>query len=190
MRRVLVDVNVVLDVLLARAPHAAASTACLAAIEARRVEGFLSAHAVTTLAYLVGRARGRAEERKVVQDLCALFAIAPVDGTTIQRALVLPLEDFEDAVTAAAAEAAGCEAILTRDASGFSGSPLPGVDPAFWLAMLTDDEQRGPKPPKPPKLPESEVHESLPEAPTRAKSPRARKPRGPVGRSPRGARRS
>ena len=34
MRRVLVDVNVVLDVLLARAPHAAASTACMAAIVA------------------------------------------------------------------------------------------------------------------------------------------------------------
>ena len=35
MKRVLVDVNVVLDVLLARAPHAAASAACLTAIEAR-----------------------------------------------------------------------------------------------------------------------------------------------------------
>ncbi len=167
MKRVLVDVNVVLDVLLARAPHAAASAACLTAIEARRVEGFLSAHAVTTLAYLVGRARGKAEARKVVQDLCALFTIAPVDQAMIQRAMVLPLDDFEDAVTAAAAEAAGCAAILTRDAAGFTGSPIPGMDPTLWLALLADEGQSHP---------ESEVHEPRTEAQARAKSPRRRKP--------------
>lgn len=150
MKKVLVDVNVVLDVLLARAPHAAASTACLAVIEARRVEGFLSAHAVTTLAYLVGRARGKAEARRTVQDLCALFTIAPVDELVIQRAIVLSLDDFEDAVTAAAAEAAGCEAILTRDAAGFADSPVPGVEPALWLALL-EAEAAG--------NPDSEVHE-------------------------------
>lgn len=162
MKRVLVDVNVVLDVLLARLPHAAASTACLAAIEARRVEGFLSGHAVTTLAYLVGRSRGRVEARKVVQDLCALFSIAPVDAAVLQRAMVLPLDDFEDAVTAAAAEAAGCEAILTRDASGFADAPVPGVEPQLWLALL----EEGAKDPS-----ESEVHE-----------PRAQGfPRGKVG---------
>ena len=150
MKRVLVDVNVVLDVLLARAPHAEASTACLAVIEARHVEGFLSGHAVTTLAYLVGRARGRAEARRVVQDLCALSTIAQVDEAVIQRAIVLSLDDFEDAVTAAAAEAAGCEAILTRDAAGFTDSPVPGVEPKLWLALLETEAEGNP---------ESEVHE-------------------------------
>lgn len=150
MKRVLFDVNVILDVLLARAPHAAGSTACLAVIEARRVEGFLSGHAVTTLAYLVGRARGKAEARRVVQDLCALFTIAPVDEAVIQRALVLSLDDFEDAVTAAAAEAARCEAILTRDVGGFSESPVPGVEPALWLALLEEEPNASPA---------SEVHE-------------------------------
>ena len=159
MKRVLVDVNVVLDVLLARAPHAAASTACLAAIESGRVEGFLSGHAVTTLAYLVGRARGRAEVNRIVQDLCVLFTIAPVDEAVIQRAIVLSLEDFEDAVTAAAAEATGCEAILTRDAAGFADSPVPGIEPALWLAVLEEEAEGSP---------ESEVHEPrAPSAPRR-----------------------
>lgn len=144
MKRILVDVNVVLDVLLARAPHAAASTACLAAIEARRVEGALSAHAVTTLAYLVGRARGKAEAKKVVQDLCALFTLAPVDAPVIQRAMVLPLDDFEDAVTAATAEASRCEAILTRDGSGFRGSPVPAIEPALWLTLLREAGENSP----------------------------------------------
>jgi predicted nucleic acid-binding protein len=169
LKRVLVDVNVVLDVLLARAPHAAASTACLAVIESRRVEGFLSGHAVTTLAYLVGRARGRAEARKVVQDLCALFTIARVDEAVIQRAIVLSLDDLEDAVTAAAAEAAGCEAILTRDAAGFTDSPVPGVEPKLWLALLETEADGSP---------ESEVHE--PQASGRARREVAARRRRPT----------
>lgn len=167
MKRVLVDVNVVLDVLLARAPHAAPSTACLAAIESGRVEGLLSGHAVTTLAYLVGRARGRAEARKVVQDLCALFTIAPVDEKVIQRAIVLSLDDFEDAVTAAAAEASGWDAILTRDATGFAGSPVPGIEPTLWLALL-DEEAQG--------SPGSEVHEPWVEGSRRRRARKRRRP--------------
>ena len=49
-----------------------------------------------------------------------------------------------------AAEAAGCEAILTRDAAGFADSPVPGVEPALWLALL-EAEAAG--------NPDSEVHE-------------------------------
>jgi predicted nucleic acid-binding protein len=169
LKKVLVDVNVVLDVLLARAPHAAASTACVAAIEARRVEGFLSGHAVTTLAYLVGRARGKAEARRTVQDLCALFTIAPVDEPVIQRAIVLSLDDFGDAVTAAAAEAAGCEAILTRDAAGFADSPVLGVEPALWLALLAAEAEG---------QPDSEVHEPGNQTPPRRRvGPRPTRPR-------------
>ncbi len=93
---------------------------------------------MTTLAHLVGRACGRAEARKVVQDLCALLSVAPIDAAVLQRAMVLPLDDFDDAVTAAAAEAAGCEAILTRDVSGFADSPVPGVEPQLWLALFEE----------------------------------------------------
>ena len=157
MKRVLVDVNVVLDVLLARSPHAAASTACLAAIEARQVEGVLSAHAVTTLAYLVGRVRGKAEAKRVVQDLCALFRLAPVDQAVLQRAMLLPCDDFEDAVSAAAAEATGCEAILTRDGSGFRGSPVPAIEPTLWLTLLREVGEESP---------DWEVHEPPPDRST------------------------
>ena len=138
MKRALVDVNVVLDVLLARAPHAATSTACLAAVESNRVEGLLSAHAVTTLAYLAARALGKGGARRAIDDLCAIFAIATVDEAVIRRALALDLADFEDGVTAAAAEAAGCEAIVTRDVAGFKGSPVPALEPVLWLVLLAD----------------------------------------------------
>jgi hypothetical protein len=49
------------------------------------------------------------------------------------------LPDFEDAVGAAAAEAAGCEAVVTRDAAGFANTPVPGIDPPLALALLAGE---------------------------------------------------
>lgn len=53
MKRLLVDVNVVLDVLLERQPHYAAARALWIAIERRQAAGLVAARAVTTIHYLL-----------------------------------------------------------------------------------------------------------------------------------------
>ena len=136
MRRVLLDLNVLLDVLLDREPHAEMSAAIWAAIEERRLDGALAAHGLTTIFYLVAKQRGRVAAREVVADLLAVFGIAAVDEVVLRRAVALDLADFEDAVAAAAAEAAACDAIVTRDLSGFRGSPVQALEPLLVLAAL------------------------------------------------------
>ncbi len=59
--RVLFDTNVLLDALLAREPFVADAAFLLEAVEAGRVEGFLSATTVTDVHYLVKRQTGSAE---------------------------------------------------------------------------------------------------------------------------------
>jgi predicted nucleic acid-binding protein len=130
VKRVLVDVNVVLDVLMDRRPHAPAAASLWTLIERRQLEGYLAAHGLTTIHYLARRAVGTATARRMIHDLLAVFSIAPVDGAVLQEALMLESPDFEDAVAAAAAARAGCEAIVTRDPRGFRGAPLPSLDPA------------------------------------------------------------
>ena len=96
----------------------------------------LAAHGITTIHYLAQRARGKRFARQTVEDLLSVFEIAAVDERTIRQALSLPLADFEDAVCAASAAAANCEAIVTRDPAGFRGSPATPIDPATALAWL------------------------------------------------------
>jgi predicted nucleic acid-binding protein len=134
--RLLVDLNVVLDVLLDRAPHAEVSAQLWAAVERREVEGVIPAHGFTTVFYLAAKARGPEFAREVVSDLVTVFGVAPVDQTVVQRALALAWPDFEDAVCVAAAEAAACELVITRDPSGFPDSPVAVVQPATALALL------------------------------------------------------
>jgi predicted nucleic acid-binding protein len=139
MRRILVDLNVVLDVLLDRKPQVEHAAALWRAIEEQRIEGLLSAHGFTTIFYLVAKRHGRDGARRVVADLLTVFAVAPVDEDVLRRAGALDLADFEDAVGAAAAEAMGCRAIVTRDPAGYAGGPLDAVEPALALAMLEDE---------------------------------------------------
>ena len=135
-KRLLVDINVVLDVLLDRKPHVTASAAICAAVETGKAQGFLAAHAVTTLRYLLCREQGPAGAKQSLGTLLKIFDVVPVDGTVIQQALKSPEQDFEDSVTAAAAHSAGCHLIVTRDPKGFRQSPVRAFDPARALPLL------------------------------------------------------
>lgn len=139
MKRVLVDVNVVLDVLLDREPHVESSSAVWRAVEQGRIEGLLSDHAVTTIYYLVRtNVRNEATARRAMASLLRVFKVALVDDRVIQTALSMNSPDFEDAVSAAAALAAGCELIVTRDPAGFRGSAIEVVTPGKAVARLDE----------------------------------------------------
>jgi len=96
----------------------------------------LPAHALTTLWYLLAEGRNVASARTVVTLVVRVFEVAAVDETVVRRALELEFRDFEDAVCAAAAEAAACELIVTRNGRDFAGSPVTAVDPLTALALI------------------------------------------------------
>jgi len=136
MRRVLFDVNVVLDVLLDRRPHAEASAAIWAAVETGAAEGLLAAHAVTTIHYLIRKDRGTAKAKGIISAILRVFDVAAVDGAVIREAVQLSCTDFEDAVTAAAARQAHCDYIVTRDPRGFRGSPIRTLTPEAAMPIF------------------------------------------------------
>jgi predicted nucleic acid-binding protein len=136
LRRLLVDVNVVLDAILARPRHSGAASRLLIAVESRRVEALLAAHGLTTLFYLVARAKGSAVARTTLASLITIFGVAGIDDAVIRRAVALDWRDFEDAVCAAAAERSGCDAIVTHDPTGFRGCSLAVVSAETAVALI------------------------------------------------------
>ena len=139
MKRVLVDVNVVLDVLLDRQPHVEGSAAVWAAIETGSSEGLLAAHAVTTIHYLIRKELGAAKAKRTISAMPRVFSVATVDGRVIQDALELTLPDFEDSATAAAARLAECDYIVTRDPKGFRESPIQSLTPEAAAPLLAKE---------------------------------------------------
>jgi len=136
LTRGLLDINVILDLVLDRHPHSEAAAKLWNAAERKEFEAVVPAHGVTTIFYVVARARSAAHARRVMNDLVSVPSIATVDGTILRRALAFGWPDFEDAVCAAAAEAASCDLLVTRDADGFKHSPVLVVDPVTALSLI------------------------------------------------------
>lgn len=134
--KVLFDTNVVLDVLLAREPHAGVAARLLTLVDNERIEGAVCATTVTTVAYLATKAVGGKESRKLLRRLLDLLAVAAVDRQVLEAALRLDFADPEDAVIHEAAKAWGAAGIVTRNGGDFRRATLPVFDPAELLAAV------------------------------------------------------
>jgi predicted nucleic acid-binding protein len=133
---VLLDTNILLDLLLAREPWAAEAARLLDTIAAGRVRGYVASHALTTVYYLVARARDAAVARTAVADLLALLTVVPLEGADFLRALTVPTADYEDAVQVAAALRAGADLLVTRNPRDFPDAPIALAAAGDVLARL------------------------------------------------------
>ena len=101
--KVLVDLNVLMDVLQRRVPFFASAAALCAWGEKRQNTLAVPAHAVTTVSYIVRKTAGAEAEGKALDWLLGNFAVIPADAAVFRFARTLGMEDFEDAVVAASA---------------------------------------------------------------------------------------
>lgn len=136
MRRLLIDVNVVLDAVFERPRHSQAASMLWSAAESKQFEALIPAHGVTTFFYLVARDKGSVVARRTLSKVLSTFGVAAVDQSVIQRAVSHDWRDFEDAVCAAAAEASSCDGIVTHDPKGFPGCALPVMSAETAVALL------------------------------------------------------
>ncbi|MCL2700675.1 MAG: PIN domain-containing protein [Phycisphaerae bacterium] len=135
-RRILVDINVLVDVLMQRHPHYAASAAVWTAVEQHGLSGWVSADSFTTLYYLLRKTSDHIEACRGIQRVRKVFVIVPVDAALIEDALHSPLNDFEDAVQHECALRVKATSIVTRNIRHFRNTSVPAVTPEAFVATL------------------------------------------------------
>jgi hypothetical protein len=133
LKKVVYDLDVVLDVLLRRVPHFSASAAALDFVGRGAVEGYLAGHAIATLFYLLRRSMGAARAKELTADLLSRVHVAPVTDAGVRRALVSQFRDFEDAISHAAAEEIDASVIVTRNVKDFKPGTIPAVLPEVFF---------------------------------------------------------
>jgi predicted nucleic acid-binding protein len=134
--KILVDLNILLDVLGRREPHYDSSAEVWGAVERGEAEGLIAAHSITTLHYLAGRNVDRLSADNVVQDCLKVFSVAAVDQNVIQEAIGFQWSDFEDAVQMAAASQCNADYLVTRNPKDFEGAPISVLQPGEFIALL------------------------------------------------------
>jgi len=133
---VLIDINILLDVLQKREPFYEASAHLLASVETGRVKGFVAAHSITTLFYLIKKDKSSSEARATITNLLQFLKIAPIDQGTIEQALNLDYHDYEDAVQMISAVQCKADYLVTRNVKDYQPALLPVTQPVDLLATL------------------------------------------------------
>ena len=134
--RLLLDINVLLDVVLERDPWARPAAKLLAALETKPAQGFVAGHTLPTVYYVVAKNRDRDTATRAMHDLLRLVDVVPVEKQDFYRALALPVNDFEDAVQAAAALRIDAEYLVTRNEPDFKGASIATAGPSSILSLL------------------------------------------------------
>ena len=134
--KILIDLNVIIDVLQKRTFFYEDSARVLAAAEQGVVDGWVAAHSLTTLFYLHARFLSPHEAHLVLIQLLTFLKVAAVTQDTIQQALSLPYRDFEDAVQVVAAAQIGADYLVTRNESDYIVSPVTIVSPSVFVTLL------------------------------------------------------
>jgi predicted nucleic acid-binding protein len=118
--KLLLDVNVILDAVLGRSPWAAEAAQLLSVVETGDADGYIAAHTLTTIHYIVSKHTARSAGNGVVADLLRIVRVVPVGGADFLQALLLGMDDFEDAVQTIAALQIGADYLVTRNGRDFN----------------------------------------------------------------------
>jgi predicted nucleic acid-binding protein len=129
-RRIFVDADVILDLLLAREPFFGAATHLFLLLQDGRVEGFTSPVVFANLFYMLRQGMPVSEAFAALRKLRLLLGVLAVNEKVVDRALASSLGDFEDAMQYCTAVAHKLDAVVTRNKRGYRDPELPILDAA------------------------------------------------------------
>ena len=139
--RVLFDTNVLMDYLAKREPYYGDAKQLFFACMNRRIEGFIAAHSVLNLFFILRHDYTVHQRRSMLSNMLSLFQIVGVDEEKILAALSdESFPDFEDCVQAQCAVSCNAQYVITRNLDDFSKSPVPAILPDEFYQMFLSGE--------------------------------------------------
>ena len=136
MKKILVDTNVVLDILLKRQDYPNAKVVYLLA-EENKIACYISASAITDIFFLAKGTLGKKVTKIAMKDILQVFKPAAVTDSHIYQALDLDWDDFEDSVQYIVGESFAADYIITRNTKDYSSGSIPAVTPEGFLQAIT-----------------------------------------------------
>lgn len=135
MKKVLIDLNIIIDFLSKRNFHEEAARLINMCVE-KKISGFICAHEVTTLSYfLLKEQRDKAKVINTITALLDIFKVIPIDEFILRDALISPISDYEDAVIEVSSMKHNVDYIISRNISDFKLSRIPAYTPEQFLLL-------------------------------------------------------
>jgi predicted nucleic acid-binding protein len=136
MKRVFFDANIWLDVALQNPGLWEASKQSLESVGGEAIEAWVAWHTLSNGYYIVNKRADHDRAIDFVRDILASATVAPVGHREALRAAGLEMNDLEDAMQIACAEACAADAIVTRNVTDFKISTIPVYTPEDFVAAF------------------------------------------------------
>ena len=133
--KILVDVNLFIDVITKRANWDRSLQVLNLARKADEIEGWISALTFPLIYFFRLRVVDEPQARTDTQAAVKGFQIIPLTQEIIDKAVASSLPDFEDNIQLISAETVGVDHLLTRNKRDFVSASLPILTPKEWLAQ-------------------------------------------------------
>ena len=137
--KLLLDINIVMDLLLARQPFAEEAKKIFQKAIGREIEVYITSCSIITIVYFMEKTVGHIKTRETLNNFLQISKTIDIKTTDIVKAFSnSDITDTEDAIQMQAAIKSGMDYILTRDTK-FSAAPYPSVpiiSPSQYLNNL------------------------------------------------------
>jgi len=131
---ILIDTNIILDYLIARQPFMDNADKVLGLCLQQKCSGYIAAHSITNIFYILRRQFSVSERKKMLIELCEFVEVAGIQKKQVIDALVNEdFDDLEDCLQIECAKAVNADYIITRNITDFSASPIPAILPEDFL---------------------------------------------------------
>ncbi len=136
MNKPFIDTDIVLDLLLARAPHFNSAARLFSLIESGKVRGTVSALTFANLHYVLRRALSGPETDRHLRKLRLLLHVAPLTDRVVDQALASEFKDFEDALQHYTVSDNGLDCLITRNKRDYKNAAIPLYTAEEYLSTL------------------------------------------------------
>ena len=138
MKKVLIDLNIILDFLNKRNFHEEAANIINMCVE-KKLFGFIAAHEITTLSYfLLKEKKDKNKAADIISALLDIFNIIPIDEKILREALFSPVKDYEDAVIEVSAVKNSIDYIISRNLGDFKSARIQVFTPEQFFIKVSN----------------------------------------------------
>ena len=135
MKKILIDLNIILDFLNQRHFHQEAARLIDMCVE-KKISGYVCAHEITTLSYfLLKEHKDKPKVISTISGILDIFKVLAIDETILRNSLTSSVSDYEDAVIEASALKNNIDCIISRNISDFKSSRVSTYTPEQFFLL-------------------------------------------------------
>ncbi|MEM6319676.1 MAG: PIN domain-containing protein [Bacteroidota bacterium] len=139
MKKIFIDADVLLDLLLDREPFSEDTTTLIEKSIETEVKLCSSLLSIANMHYIIGRLENKKKADLKIQKILKIVSIENLGQSVIDKASKSNFKDFEDSIQNFCAVEAGHEIIITRNTKDYKESELSIMTPREYLAKLENE---------------------------------------------------